>query len=69
MEHEYRTVAGSELLEARKAAGASRGAVARELGVNTSTIWRWEKPDRDHGHIQAEKYLAAIDRVVRGEIA
>lgn len=31
-----------EITRRREALGLSRAAMAREIGVNTATLWRWE---------------------------
>lgn len=67
MEHDYRTVTGSELREARVALGAKVKEVAAQLGVNPATIWRWEQDDRIHSELDTRKYLEALERIHKGE--
>lgn len=43
---DLRQALGHAIKEARKQAGHSQQALAVMLGVNTSTIWRWEKGRR-----------------------
>lgn len=69
MEHDYRTVNGSELKGARTALGATVKDVATALGVDRATVWRWERPDKDHGQLVADRYLAALDRIAKGDLA
>lgn len=66
MQHDYRTVTGSQLRAARLALGASVKAVAEALGIDRATVWRWERPDRTHGHLTAERYLDALERIRKG---
>ena len=66
MEHDYRTVTGPELREARLALGAKVKDVAAEMGVNPATVWRWEQPDQVHSELSARRYLDALDRI-RGD--
>src|SRR5262249_21731315 len=37
-----RTMSGAEVRKLRKAAGLTQGALARRLGVQKSTVYRWE---------------------------
>lgn len=69
MEHDYRTVNGPELREARLALGASVKDVAAALGVNPATVWRWEQATKTHGELIARRYLDALERVRNGGIA
>ena len=63
MEHDYRTVTGPELREARRALGAKVKDVAAALGVNPATVWRWEQPSQEHGELVAKRYLDALERI------
>lgn len=69
MEHDYRTATGSELREARVALGATVKQVAEAMGVDPATIWRWERPVREHGELAVTRYLGALDRIRQGEAA
>lgn len=63
MEHDFTTVNGSELREARVALGAKVKDVATAMDVDPATVWRWERPDRTHGELDARRYLDALEQI------
>jgi DNA-binding transcriptional regulator YiaG len=55
-----------ELIQRRHALGLSRPALAREIGVAESTVWRWEQgtPMSELARRQAELALRRLERKV-----
>ena len=56
---------GSKLREEREAAGISREALARAMGMTMKTVERWEKLDAVHPN-NARAYRQALARAVDG---
>lgn len=56
-------IKGGRLAELREANGLSQGDIARHLGVNQSTVWRWEAGEyRPRGkHAVALRELLGVD--------
>lgn len=49
----------------RERAGLAQVALARVLGVDPSTVCRWEAGDREPSGERRDDYLAALDRLAR----
>lgn len=47
----------------RVAAGVSQGRLAAELGVNTSTVGRWESGERTPRGVSRAKYAALLEQL------
>lgn len=65
-------VTSGRALALRKTAGLSRSAVARDLAVAESALWRWENGRRIPRGMHAERYyrlLAKLDRASTAETA
>ncbi len=59
---------GNRLAEIRAAEGVSQSALAREMGIDKSTIWRWEKGERqmdnDTLRVLCERFGCSVEHLL-----
>lgn len=58
-------LAPAEIVRRREALGISSPALARELGVNAATVWRWEQGTSTPRGLSARQLAATLDRLER----
>ena len=62
-------VSSGRAAEIRQVAGLPRSALARDLGVAESAIWRWENGDRSPTGLHAAAYYQLLARIAARSVA